>query len=917
MKLLGRRAECEALDRLVVDALAGRSGVLVLRGEAGVGKTALLGYLSEGVTAWHKATAVGVESEMELAYGSLYQLCAPMLDRLGRLPPPQRQALSTVFGRTAGPPPDKFLVGLATLTLFSEMAEENAFICVVDDAQWLDQVSAQVLGFVCRRLLAERALVVFAARTGLGDEVLTGLPEMEVHGLSDRDARALLVGSVHGPLDAAVRDQIVMESHGNPLALLELPHALAPSELAGGFGLPEGHLVAGKVEQSYLRRLRELPSETQLLVAAAAAEPLGSPELLHRAAQTLALDMDAARPAMDSGLLKVGTRVEFAHPLLRSAAYRAAPEADRHRVHAALAEATDPNTDPDRRAWHRARAIAGPDEEVAAELERSAGRAQSRGGVVAAAAFLQRAAALTQDARRRVNRGLTAAQVSVQAGSFDAALDLLATTDDESLDELQVAIVELLRGQIAFASSMGSAAPTLLLKAAQRLERLQVELARETYLDAWGAAMFAGRFATDGDLLDVSRAARSALPLADSSRPSDLLLDSLAHLVTEGVGASAEKLQRASREFLDDPPPIEENFRWGWMTTIPSNVLWDEATWHAVTTRQVKEARDAGALARLPIDLTALAVIDAWHGDFGAAAAAITEAESITEATGTGFAPYAGLLLTALRGQEDDASRTIESMIRGAEISGQGIGLQWAEWVNAILFNGLGRYEQALPPAQRAVAEMPRLFISSWALPELIEAAARTGRTELAPRALEALDEVAAAAGTDWVLGVQARSRALVTQGSAAEALYQEAIDLLGSTRMLPELARSHLLYGEWLRRLGRRVDSRGQLRIAHGMFIEIGMEAFSERARRELVATGEKVRKRIDETRLELTSQEHQIAMLARDGMSNSEIGGHLFISPRTVEWHLRKVFTKLGIGSRRQLRAVLSEKGRLVSHP
>jgi DNA-binding CsgD family transcriptional regulator len=670
--------------------------------------------------------------------------------------------------------------------------------------------------------------------------------------------------------------------------------------------------VASKVEQSYARRLAELPSETQLMLLIAAAEPLGDPALLHQASEALGLDFDAARPAVDAGLIKLGVRVEFAHPLVRSATYRSASEADRYRVHRALADATDPATDPDRRAWHRAWGTAGPDEDVAAELERSAGRAHYRGGAAAAAAFLQRAATLTPDSVRRADRVLAAAQASLEAGSFDAAGDLVATAASGPLDEMQMARADLLSGQISFASSMGSAAPQMLLEAAGRLERLDIDLARETYLDAWGSALFAGRLATAGNLLEVSLGALSAPTPTSSQRPSDLLLDSLALLVSEGPAASAPALRRATSAFVDDPPPNEETFRWGWMTTIPSNVLWDENSWHAINARQVSEARIVGALARLPIDLTAWAILVAWRGAFADAAGAIAEAEGITDATGTRFAPYASLLLAAWRGREDVAVPMVESVIREATVGGQGIGVQWAEWVNSILYNGLGRYTQALVSAQRATEEMPQLFISMWAIPELIEAAVHNEMREVALAALERLAEVTAAAGTEWGLGIQARSRALMSDGTAADELYREAIDRLGQTQLRTELARAHLLYGEWLRREHQRVDARDHLRTAHNMLVEIGMEAFAERARRELVATGGTVRKRRDETPRPLTTQEEQIAWFARDGLSNAEIAAKLFISPRTVDFHMRKIFAKIGISSRRQLWKVLSEASR-----
>jgi DNA-binding CsgD family transcriptional regulator len=889
---------------------------MVLRGEAGVGKSALLGYLSDRVAGWQLVTAVGVESEMELAYAGLHQLCGPLLGHLDRLPDPQRDALATVFGRSAGPAPDRFLVGLATLTLFAEVAEAQPLVCIVDDAQWLDQASAQILGFVARRLLAEPVALACAARTGAGDHVLAGLPELPVQGLGDRDARALLLDNLHGPLDAAVCDQIITESHGNPLALLELPRTWNTAALAGGFGLPDSQPVVSKIEHSYARRLLQLPADTRLVVLAAAAEPLGDSVLLHRAAETLGVDLAAAVPAVDAGLLKLGGRVQFAHPLVRSAAYHSAAAGDRYRVHRALAEATDAETDPDRRAWHRAQATPGPGEEVAAELERSAGRAQARGGLAAAAAFHQRAVALTVDPSRRVERALAAAQASLHAGAFDAARGLLATAEAGALDEFQRARLELVRGHVAFASGLGREAPPLLLAAARRLEPLDPELARETYLDAWGAALFAGRLATAGDLSEVSRVAKAAPPPTRALRPSDLLLDGLATLVSEGRAAAAPALRRASDAFAAAEDPAEENFRWGWLTTVPSNVLWDDETWHAINVRQLRRAREVGALVRLPIDLTAFAILVAWWGDFASAASAIAEADAVTEATGTRLAPFSAMLLAAFRGREAEATSLIDSTIAEATAGGQGISVQFAHWVAAILCNGVARYEDALAAAQEATNEEFDLFLSPWALPELIEASVKSRKTELGNGAFERLAEATTAAGTDWALGIEARCRALLSDGAAADDLYREAIGRLRRTRLRPELARSHLLYGEWLRREGRRVDARDQLRRAHDMLVAIGMEAFAERARRELLATGEKVRKRSDETRGQLTPQEEQIARLARDGLSNPEIGGQLFLSARTVEWHLRKIFTKLGIHSRRQLRAALPDDSRLLAN-
>ena len=905
--LRGRAKECAQLDDLVSAIGRGESRSLVLRGEAGIGKTALLDHTIASASDLTVVRAEGVDSEMELAYASLHQLCGPLLDRLDRLPVPQRQALEVVFGLSLGAAPDRFLVGLAVLSLFSEVAGERPLLCVVDDAQWLDHASALTLAFVARRLQAEPVGIVFAAREPGGD--LRHLPELEVRGVRNGDARALLASAVQFKLDERVRDRILAETRGNPLALLELPRRLTASQLAGGFISQGAQPLAGRIEESFVQRMETLSEDERRLVLVAAAEPTGDPLLLWRAAERLGIGPDAAAAAEADGLFAVDVRVAFRHPLVRSAVYRSAPVEDRRAVHLALAEATDRETDPDRRAWHLAAAAAGPDEQVAEELERSAGRAQARGGLSAAAAFLRRAVVLSLEPAQQTRRALAAAQASLHAGAFHEALALLTTAEAGTLDELQTARAELLRGEIAFASSMGSTAPALLLKAAKRLEPLDVELARETYLDAWGAALFAGRLAPAGDLLEVSRAARSAPPSNDPRRPSDLLLDSLSTLITEGAAASADMLRRATSAFRDDPSPTPENFRWGWMATIPANVLWDEDSWHAINSRQVQEARDAGALARLPIDLNAWAILAAWRGEFGAATAAIAEAESVTEATGTGFAAYAALLLTALRGREADASAVIESVIRDAGAGGQGIGVQWAEWLNAILYNGLGRYERALTSAQRATAETPQLFISLWALPEQVEAAVRAGDAEPARAALEALAEATAASHTEWGLGICARSRALMSEGEAAESSYREAIERLGRTRLRPELARAHLLYGEWLRREKRRVDARVQLRTAHEMLVAIGMDAFAERARKELQATGENVRRRTVETRDELTAQEWQIARLARDGLSNPEIGARLFLSPRTVEWHLHNVFSKLDVRSRHELPNSLAE--------
>jgi DNA-binding CsgD family transcriptional regulator len=787
------------------------------------------------------------------------------------------------------------------LSLLSEVAEERPLLCVVDDAQWLDQASAPTLAFVARRLLAERIGIVFAAREPSED--LLHLPRLEIGGLRNGDARALLGTAVRFILDAPVRERIIAETRGNPLALLELPRGLTATELAVGFGLVDAQALPGRIEESFTRRLESLPEDGRRLLLLAAADPVGDPVLLWQAAAQLGIDPGVADHAQEEGLLVIDERVIFRHPLVRSAVYGSATAEDRRAVHLALAEVTDREVDPDRRAWHLAAATSGPDEEVAAELERSADRAQARGGMVAAAAFLRRSVALTLDPGRRARRALAAAQTHFQAGAFEEALRLLTTAEAESLDELGRARVELLRGQIAFASAWGGEAPALmLLKAAKRLESLDPALARETYLDAWIAAWFAGQFAPAGTLREICQAAISAPQAPRAPRPSDLVLDGFSVLAVEGRVAAAARLSRALSVFAYGEIDMAEGLRWGWLASVAAIMLWDDESWNTMLVRQLQSLRDAGLLVYLPIYLQSLGILPALRGDFATAGSLIAEGDTVAEATGTRLARYAAVALAGLRGKAD-AGALIEVEASNASAAEQGVGIQWCHWVSATLYNGLGRYEQALSEAQEAAEEAPELFLSVWALPELIEAAARTGKTRVAAAALERLDEAGSIGGSDWGLGILARSRALLSEGESAEGAYREAIERLSRTRLRPDLARAHLLYGEWLRRENRRVDARAQLRIAHDLFTSIGMEAFAERARSELQATGEHVRQHSVETRDDLTAQERQIAELARDGLSNPEIGARLFLSPRTVEWHLRHVFVKLGIKSRRDL--------------
>jgi DNA-binding CsgD family transcriptional regulator len=905
--LCGRAEECARLELLVSDVGRGESRSLVLRGEAGIGKTALLEYLI--ASAWDLTVlrAVGVESEMELAFAGLHQLCAPLLERLERLerlPPPQREALEIVFGLSGGPPPDRFLVGLGVLSLLSDAAHERALLCVVDDAQWLDRASTLTLPFVARRLWAEPIGIVFATRES--DAELQDLSELELHGLVNGDARALLQSAVPFSLDERVRDRIVAETHGNPLALLELPRGLTATELAGGFGLPETHALTGRIEQSFVRRLEALPEEARRLLLVAAAEPVGDPVLLWRAAEQLGIEPGAVDDAAREGLVAVGERVIFRHPLVRSAVYSSATIEERRAVHLALAETTDRDADPDRRAWHLAAAAAGPDETVAAELEHSASRAQARGGLAAAAAFLQRAVALTRDSARRRERALVAAQASVQAGGLLAARGLLATAEAGPLDEFQRARIDLLRAQLAFVSSRGTDATPLLLAAARRLEPLDISVARETYVDAFSAAMFGARLNGPVGMSEVAEAARAAPRAPDAGRATaDLLLDALVALAGD-YDAAVPLCRRALKRLSGENASAKERLRWLWQGCVVALEIWDDEHASALSRSSVEIARDTGTLSELALALSARTPVLVFCGDLAAATETVSETASVEEATGIRSAPYGALILSAWRGRPRETRDLVESTEREAGARGEGIGVAISAYARAVLCNGLGQYEEALAAAVSA-SEHREVVGENWGLIELVEPATRCGRTDLATDALERVTTKAQATRTDWALGIEARARALLGEGTDAERWFITAIDHLGRSRVRAELARTHLLYGEWLRRESRRVDARAELNVAHELFTTMGMQAFADRAGGELLATGEKVRRRIAETRDDMTAQERQVALLARDGMSNVEIGARLFLSQHTVAYHLRKVFAKLGISSRRELATAL----------
>jgi DNA-binding CsgD family transcriptional regulator len=910
MKLIDRHTECGVLDRLVETVRAGESRAIVVSGPAGVGKTALLDYVAEQVSGCRLVRAAGVQSEMELPFAALHQVCVPLLGNLERLPVPQRDALQIAFGMMAGPAPDRFLVGLAALGLLADVAEQQPLVCLIDDEQWLDRSSAQVLGFVARRVVAESVGLIFAARIPSSD--LAGLPQLAVEGLPAADAQALLDAVMVGPLDSRVRDRIVAETGGNPLAMLELPRGLTAQELAGGFGFLDAVRLArgieGGIEESFRRRIEVLPEETRGLLLIAAAEPIGDPALAWEAASRLGISAEAAEPAVEAGLVEFAGRVRFRHPLVRSVVYASASSLEKRQVHGALAQVTDAQQDPDRRAWHRAHAVAGPDHDVAAELQRSAARAQARGGLPAAAAFLGRAAMLTIDPVRRSERALAAAAAHVQAGALDAAREMLSISEPQSLNDFQQARIDVIRAELAFVESRGGDAPALLLKAARRLEPIDIELARATYLQALYAAMFAGPLALGGEVPEVASAAAAA-PRPQRVRAPDLFLDGLAALCNNGYGAAVPILRQALDVFGNDLSP-EEELRWHSLAFLVAGRLWEDQRFRPLSDRSVELVRDLGALSELPLALTSKAISLALAGELTEASAVVDgELQAALEATGISPPPYAALVVAARRGRNAEAAVLIDSITREVRRRGEGHAIVHADWASAVLNNSLGNYQEAMTAAQRAI-EHSELAIPHWATVELIEAATRSGHSDIAADALGRLAGSTSASGTDWALGIEARSRALLTEGKAAERLYREAIERLDRTTIRTELARTHLLYGEWLRRENRRGAARAQLRSAHRMFQAMEMEAFAERARRELQAAGEIAPKSgASRSDGQLTAQEAQIARMAREGLSNPEIGTRLFLSARTVQYHLKKVFIKLGIESRTQLWRVLAD--------
>ncbi|MFF0300133.1 AAA family ATPase [Streptomyces sp. NPDC004562] len=912
--LVGRQRECAALDDLLAGLRDGGSRALVVRGEAGIGKSVLLEYVAARASRVRVTWARGVEADMELPYASLHQVCAPFMEGVEELPQPQRDALRVAFGTAVGDPPDRFLVGLAVLTLLTRASETRPVLVLVDDAQWLDQVSLQTLEFVARRLLAEPVAMAFAVRDPEGQSALAGLPALKLSGLDAAAAGELLESAVGGRLEERVRDRFVAETHGNPLALLEFSRGRSAAELAYGVDASSAPVVQGpvasRVERDFAGRLGALPAATRTLLLIAAAEPVGDVRLLTRAAASLGITPDAA-PAKAAGLIEFGEPVRFRHPLVRSAVYHGADPEERRAVHRALAEATDPLLDPDRRAWHAAQAADGPDEEVAAGLEQAADRARQRGGIAAEAVLLERAVEVTPDPWPRGRRALAAAEAHFSAAAPERATELAAVADLYPLSVLDRARLARLRARILFARSRSDEAAPLLLNAAAQFTAAGSPLARETYLEAISATIFAGRVHGPTGARAAATAARASGAPSSGSKAADALLDGVAALLADGsqtgVPALREALDLLEHEELRTR---EATVRWLLLAPVALEAFihwaWDLQAWDTLSSRAVRLARDIGALGTLPPALIYAGGVHIHYGDFAEADRMIDEADAIAAATGHAPHKYATLVLAAWRGEADVAAGIIEEARERAVQRGEVSLLGAMGYIQGVLFNGLARYEEAMEAARTGI-EHDGFNFTGLSLVEHVEAATRCGELDQARASSARLTELTRAADSGWARGASARSEALLADGEAADRLYRTAIEEFGRGGVVVEVARTHLLYGEWLRRARHRAQAREHLRTAHDMFDAMPAHAFAERARRELIATGEQVTARETTPANALTPQESQVAALAADGMTNARIGAELFISPHTVEWHLRKVYVKLGISSRRALPGVL----------
>lgn len=903
MNLVGRHRERAALAEVAAAAGRGVGGALVLRGQLGVGMTALLRWTAERDPATRVMWASGVESERELPYAGLHRFCSPALARLDELPDAQRSAIGAALGLADGRAPEPLAIGLGLLSLLKLQAHERALICVIDDADLLDPVSAAALAFVARRVTELPVAMLMAVHEPAPvPDPFTGIAELIVEPLGSDFARELLVSAAPGPLAPSARDRVLADAGGFPLALLELPAQLTAAQRAGLDPLPVMLAPGSRLRRRMLGLLEGLSESTRLLLLLAAAEPGARSGLLWAAAERLGLSIDAAASAEERGLLHVGDHVHFAHPLLRLAVYDAASAADCQLVHQAFVEAIDPIVDPARRAWHRAAALLNPDETVAAELESLAGEAKGRGDYAEAAALFEQSAGITPELSLAYGRTLAAVQALVVAGNPSQALNLLDRAHPRPADKVQREQAELLRGSIALTLGQGTDRATMLVRMAEGLEFLDARLSRDTYLEALEAAIFAGHFGRDTSLISVAKIVRSVVvpvgPVAD-----DLLLEGVTSLVTAGNKAAVQTVHQSIEMLCRGDEP-----RWFDLAALAALETWDDDALHALANRQGELGRLAEHVSPLSLPLGHLLDFDNLVAGRFQPVATPPARLHVADDAPVGSRPEraiwpADVLASAYRGEALETRSLTEAYLRQALVHQLGFHVAVARLATAVLSIGLGDYDEALATA-RAACEEPTIFVATAALPELIEAAAHLGDRQRAFSAVSRLAERARASGTDWALGVLARCLAVVGEGEQAEREYRRAIDHLRRSRATPQLARSHLVFGEWLRRERRLREAREHLRTARDMFVFMGAHAFADRARAELSAAGEHPTMQPAGAQPSLlTAQEALIARLVGEGASNAEIASKLYVSPRTVEYHLHKVFRKLSVSSRTQL--------------
>jgi DNA-binding CsgD family transcriptional regulator len=914
--LVGRTAECAAIDQVLAGARDGSSGVIVLRGAPGIGKSALLDYAMTNAPDFAIAHVTGVESEVGLGFAAIHQLVLPFMDQVVELPEPQRHALDSVFGLADGAAPSSLVVFLAVLTLLDHVASERPMLLVVDDAQWLDDESARVLTFVARRLHADPVAMVFAMRdTGAGlPDLFKPLPQLVVLGLPEDDARTLLT-SVASAIDAKVADRLVEETEGNPLALTEVVAELTAEQLRGDAPLPEPVPVGLSLQGHYAARARLLPPAGRTVLLLASAERVGDPALLHRAAGLLGAPWEEGVTSIEAtGLVTFAPAVQFRHPLIRSAVYYGAPPAERRRAHRALADALDSDDDVDRRAWHLGAAVAAPDEDVARALELAGERVFHRGGTQAAAEFLSRASELTPDPVRKVDRLLATVRLRAAEGDAARAQPLLDAVLTRVHDRRHRAEAEWTQGLIWLEEGRGRDALHALARAVASIEEYDCGFALDALITAEDAAIYAGSLRDDALVDAIASTALRLLPEGHSATPAELLVGGIAVLLTDGYAASAPMLRSALaglRQQVQEAgeiatPNAHERANVLHLLAVSSAVaLLDDGALEAVTRSWVDFGRRTRTLTTLPIALDTRSVAEILAGRFRAAASAIAEAEQILSLVGArghiGDPGLGELLLHAYRGDEEKTCDAAARRAWDARERGSGVDLDHSRYALAVLDLGSGRYATALEHC-RGITDHCVPF-STTVLPLLIEAAVRCDDLATATTALGRFSERAIASRSHWAEGLLACMRALLAAGDEAESQYRLALDRLTRCTVAFDLARAQLLYGEWLRRARRRREAREPLRAALECFESIGARAFAERARRELAATGERSRPRSDATRGLLTGQEAQIARLVADGYKNSEIASQLFISLSTVEYHLKKVYRKLGVNTRTQL--------------